>query len=198
MIFIALFLAASFGPGHAQDRFFGFTIKGQVINPLCLEHIHPWSSDGVIIVKSLVLEYCQDSNWAFADNPIEVEGDVVSTKLKNGVDSEVSSSIFSYRIVGKTDNGLFIALLPENEVAAYTIAEQTIKSDLFAPDPDRVHVLTQVALSSVACLQTIRVEGNTVIVTKNVLDEHAPRSDQCTPKIETVSYHVSPEDASKR
>src|SRR4051794_5819190 len=54
----ALFLAASAGSGQAEEKFFGFNLDGKVINPLCLEHIHPWYSDGSIIVRSLILDYC--------------------------------------------------------------------------------------------------------------------------------------------
>jgi len=192
MFLAVLFLAASFGRGQAEEKFYGFTLDGKVINPLCLEHMHPWLSDSVIIVKSLILDYCQDSNWAADDNPVEVKGNVVSTKVRDAVDSEVTSSTFSYEIVGKTDNGLFIARLPENEIAAYTIEEKTIKSDLLKPDPDKVHILTQVALSFVPCLQKAWVEGNKVFVTKNVSDQYAPGADQCKPAMETLSYEVSP------
>jgi hypothetical protein len=191
MIIATLFLAASVNAGYPEEKFFGFNVKGEAINPLCLEHIHPWYSDSVIIVKSLILEYCQHSNWAFADYPIKEEGDVVSVKLKDGVDSALSSSTFSYQIIGKADNGLYIARLALNEIAAYTVTEQTLKSDLFTPDPDRVHVLTQLALSSVDCLQKISVKGNTVTVEKNVVDEHASRQ-ECTSKIETITYDVAP------
>jgi hypothetical protein len=192
MMFAVLFVAASLVRGQAAEKFYGFTLDGKVINPLCLEHMHPWLSDGVIIVKSLILDDCQDSNWAYDDYPVEVKDDVVSIRLKDGVDSEVSSSTFSYRIVGKTDNGLYIAWLAENEIAAYTLEEKTVKSDLFDPKPDKVHILTQVALSFVPCLQKARVEGNKVFLTRNVYDRDAPRADQCKPQMETVSYEVSP------
>jgi hypothetical protein len=192
MMFAALFLAASIGRGQAAEKFFGFTLDGKVINPLCLEHMHPWLSDGVIIVKSLILDYCQDSNWAFNANPVEVKDDIVSTKLKDGVDSEMSSSTFSYEIVGKTDNGLYIAWLSGNEVAAYTLEEKAIKDDLFDPKPAKVHILTQVSLSFVPCLEKVWVKGNKVFVTKDVYDQEAPRPDQCKAQKETVSYEVSP------
>lgn len=193
IVLTALFVAASLSQSRAEDRFFGFTLKGEVINPLCLEHIHPWYSDGVIIVKSLILDYCQESNWAFADSPIEVQGNVVSTKVKGAIDSEVTSSTFSYEIVGRTDNGLFIAILAGNsEIAAYRIDEQVIRSDLFAPRPETVHMLTQVSLSTVDCLRKAWVKGNTVFIEKNVSDDSAPRSQRCTPKTETQHYDVTP------
>jgi hypothetical protein len=192
MFLLVLFLATSLGRAQAADRFYGFNLDGKVINPLCLEHIHPWLSDGAIIIRSLILDYCQDSNWAFDDCPVEVNGDVVSTKVKGAVDSELTSSTFSYRIVGKTDNGLFIARLAENEIAAYTIEVKTIRSDLFDPKPQKVHVLTQVALSFVPCLQRVWVVGNKVLLTRNVYDERASRAEQCKPDVETVSYEVSP------
>jgi hypothetical protein len=192
MALVVLFLAASIGRGQAEEKFFGFNLGGKVINPLCLEHIHPWYSDGSIIIRSLILDYCQDSNWAYDDYPVEVKGDVVSIKLKDGVDSEVSSSTFSYRIIGKTDNGLYIAWLAGNEMAAYTIEEKTLATELFDRKPDKVHILTQVGLSFVPCLQKAWVEGNKVFLTKNVYDQDAPRGGQCKPQLETVSYEVSP------
>lgn len=193
MILVLLFVSAVITESKAEDQYFGFTLAGKVINPLCLEHIHPWLSDSTIIVKSLILDYCQDSNWAYEDNPTTVDGNVVSTKVKGAIDSEVTSSIFSYEIVGKTDNGLFIAVLPQNsEVAAYRIDEQTIKSELFNPQPEKVHILTQVSLSLVLCMNKVWVKGNKVFVEHNVVDENAARPDMCTAKLQTDSYDVSP------
>jgi hypothetical protein len=146
----------------------------------------------VPIIKTLILDYCQDSNWAFNDYPVQVDGNRVSIRLKDGVDSEVSSSIFSYEIVGRTESGVFIALLAGNEIAGYTITEQTISSDLFNPRPDKVHILTQVGLSSVDCLRSIRVEANSVVIEKNVFDSAASRPEQCTARIETVAYPIRP------
>jgi hypothetical protein len=192
MMLGVLFLAASPGSSEADEKFFGFNLDGKVINPLCLEHIHPWYSDSTIIVRSLILDYCQDSNWAYDDYPVEVKDGVVSIKLKDRVDSEVSSSTFSYRIVGKTDNGLYIARLAENEMAAYTIEEKTLATELFDRKPEKVHVLTQVGLSFVPCLQKAWVAGNKVFLTKNVYDRDAARDAQCKPQLETLSYDVSP------
>jgi hypothetical protein len=193
MLIAMLFLAASVLPGQAVEKFYGFTVKGEPVSPVCLEHIHPWLSDTDIIIKSIILDYCQDSNWAFAFNPIKVDGDLVSTVIKGKEDSEVESSTFDYRVAGKTDNGMFILELPaNNEIAAYTITEQTIKSDLFNPQPSKEHILTQVSLSFVFCVERVWVKGNTVFVEKHVRDENAPRSEMCTPKMETVSYDVAP------
>jgi hypothetical protein len=193
MLIAALFLAASSAHGQAAEKFFGFTVKGEPVSPVCLEHIHPWLSDTDIIIKSVILDYCQDSNWTFAYNPIKIDGDLVSTVIKDKVDSEVESSTFDYEVAGKTDNGMFILMLPaNNEIAAYTITEQTIKSDLFDPHPLKKQILTQVSLSFVACMEKAWVKGNTVFVQKHVRDENAPRSEECNTKLETVSYEVSP------
>lgn len=189
---VVLFLAASIGCSHADEKFFGFNLDGKVINPLCLEHIHPWYSDNTIIVRSLILDYCQDSNWAADNDAVEVKGDVVSIKLNDSADSGTSSSTFSYQIIGKTTNGLYIARLPENEMAAYTIEEKVLATELFDRKPDKVRILTQVGLSFVPCLQKVWVEGNKVFLTKNVYDQDAAHADQCKPQIETVSYDVSP------
>lgn len=188
-----LFLAASVGCGQADEKFHGFNLDGKVINPLCLQRIHPWVSDGVIIVKSLILDYCQDSNWAFADNPIRVDGNVVSTLVKGEVDSEIESATFSYEIVGKTDNGLFIAILAgTGDIAAYRIDEQVIKSDLFTPNPQKVRILTAVAEAHMDCMQKVWVVGNKVFIERNVVNETGPRYARCKPQVETLSYDVSP------
>jgi hypothetical protein len=194
MLIATLLLAASHVHGTgAAEKFYGFTVNGEPVSPVCLEHIHPWLSDTDIIIRSIILDDCQDSNWAFAYNPIRIDGDVVSTVIKGKVDSEVESSTFSYEVVGRTDNGMFILMLPANsEIAAYSITEQTIKSDLLDPRPARKKILTQVSRSFVACLEKAWVKCNTVFVRKHVRDENAPRPEQCTPKMETVSREVSP------
>lgn len=189
MLIATLFLAASCAHGQAAEKFYGFTVKGEPVSPVCLEHIHPWLSDTDIIIKSVILDYCQDSNWTFAFNPIKIDGDLVSSRIKGEEDSEIESATFSYRVIGKTDNGMFILELPgNNEIAAYTITEQTIKSDLFDPKPEKMQILTQVSLSFVFCVDKAWVKGNTVSVQRHVRDDNA----HCTDKVETVSYDVAP------
>ncbi|MDB5526574.1 MAG: hypothetical protein JWM58_4337 [Rhizobium sp.] len=191
MFFATLFLAASVSHGQAEEKFHGFTINGEVINPMCLQNMHPWYSDGDIIIKSLNLDYCQNSNWAFAANPIKVEGDVVSTKVQGAVMSEVTSDSFSYKPIGKTTDGLFIVMLPDNgEIAAYRIDERIVKDDLFGTKTSKVHILTAIGQSWFRCLNNAWMKGNKVVIERRIPHEDKPRSEECDTKMETVEYEI--------
>jgi hypothetical protein len=185
-----LFILALGARSEAEERFLGFNIGGEVINPMCLQKMRPWYSDGAIIIKSIVLENCQNSNWAYAVNPIVVDGNLVSTKVEGAVASEVESEVFSYEVAGRTDSGVFVLMLSDNWVAAYRIDEQVVKDELFKPQTSRVHVLTALGESWVPCLQKVAVKGNKVVIEKQIYHQDAARPDQCDTKMEMVEYDI--------
>jgi hypothetical protein len=185
-----LFILALGSCGQAEEKFLGFNIGGEVINPMCLQKMRPWFSDGGIIVKSIVLDNCQNSNWAYATNPITIDGNVVSTKVEGAVASEVESEVFSYEVVGRTDSGVFVLRLSDNWVAAYRIDEQVVKDELFKPQTSKVHVLIALGESWVPCLQKVEVKGNKVVIEKQIYRQDAARSDQCDTRMETVEYDI--------
>lgn len=186
-----LFILVFGGSSEAEEKFLGFNIGGEVINPMCLQKMRPWFSDGGIIVKSIVLDNCQNSNWAYAANPITVDGNVVSTKVEGAVASEVESEVFSYQVVGRTDDGLFVLRLSNNWVAAYRIDEQVVKDELFKQQTSKVRVLTALGESWVPCLQKLEVKGNKVVIEKQIYHPDAARPDQCDTRMETVEYDIA-------
>jgi hypothetical protein len=170
-------------PTKSVEKFGGFSVNGEAINPVCISRMRPWQSDKDIIVKSIVLEECQKSNWAFHEKPIDIKNDVVST--------EVEGENFGYKVIGKTDSGLFIVHHSGNELAAYRIDEQQVKPDMLKPDTRKVHVLTVVSDTFVPCFKRATVDGDTLIIEKNAFDHKAPRATQCKPEVEKTEIKIS-------
>lgn len=189
LILAAATLAATTAQAQTQlttksvEKFSGFTVNGEAINPVCINRMRPWQSDKDIIVKSIVLEECQKSNWAFHEKPVDIKNGVVST--------EVEGESFSYKVIGKTTGGLFIVHHSGNELAAYRIDEQQVKPDMLKPDTRKVHVLTTVSDTFVPCFKSARVDGDTLHIEKNAFDHKAPRATQCKSEIEKVDYKLS-------
>lgn len=177
-------LCAMVAQAGAAEPFQGFNLGGKAINPTCLQKMQPWASDSGIIVRSIVLETCQASNWAFNDNPVEVKGDTVSTTVED--------EPFSYQVLGKTTSGVFLVLQTGNEINAYRIEATQVKSDLLAARTTPVHVLTLLGQSFVPCLQSAMVQGDKLVVKKQVSDMNAPRAEQCKTKVQTVQYAIAP------
>jgi hypothetical protein len=169
---------------QAAQPYKGFNLNGQAINPVCISKMRPLISDGGIIVKSIVLEQCQNSDWAFHDKPIST--------TENKVTTEIEGENFSYEVIGKTDSGLFIVHHTGNNIAAYRIDKQTIKPDLLKPETKKVHTLTNVGESFVPCFKSAKVKGNTLIVEKHVYDPNASHAQECKDETETVKYKIKP------
>ena len=177
-----LWVAAS--QAQAAEAFKGFSLNGKAINPVCLQKMRPWDSDNGIIVRSIVLETCQDSNWAFNDTPAQVKGDTVSTVIEN--------EPFSYQVLGRTTSGVFLVKQTGNEIFAYRIETTPVKADLLEGKAAPAHVLTALGRSFVPCLQSAVVKGDALVVQKQVSDMDAPHAEQCKTKVETVRYVIAP------
>jgi hypothetical protein len=170
-------------PTKSVEKFGGFSVNGEVINPVCISRMRPWQSDKDIIVKSIVLEECQKSNWAFHEKPVDIKNGVVST--------EVEGESFGYKVIGKTSSGLFIVHHSGNELAAYRIDERQVRPDMLKPDARKVHVLTLVSDTFVPCFKNARIDGDTLHVEKNAFDHKAPRASQCKPEVEKMEYKIT-------
>jgi hypothetical protein len=176
---------ASLSPAQAAEPYQGFNLGGQAINPVCIYKMRPWLSDGDIIVRSIILEHCQNSNWAFHDDRVKIEAnDAVSVRIEGRT--------FAYEVIGKTASGLFALHLTDNYIATFRIDEQTIQPDLLKPQARKVHVLTALADTWVPCFSQARVEGNRLIIEKQVSDLNAPRPDRCKKAMETVEAELLP------
>ena len=181
---IGAILLGAASQAQAAQPFQGFNLGGKAINPVCLQKMVPLMSDNGIIVRSIVLETCQDSNWAFNDQPVQVEGDTVSTVIED--------EPFSYQVLGKTPAGVFVLRQTGNEIYAYRIDVVAAKPDLLAPATQQVHVLTVLSQSFVPCLQSAVVQGDKLVVKKQVSDMNASRAEQCKTKVQTVQYPIAP------
>jgi hypothetical protein len=169
---------------QAAESYQGFNLDGQAINPVCIHKMRPWLSDGAIIVRSIVLDNCQDSNWGFHKEPVTVEDDSVSVVIEG--------EIFKYQVIGRTLSGLFVLLLTDNYITTYRIEEQTIQPDVLKPQTEKVRVLTAIVESWVPCFSQARVEGNKLIIEKQIFDPNAPRPEQCKDETETVEAEMKP------
>jgi len=54
-------------------RNFWLHARQQGDQPALPRTLRRWYGDSVIIIQSLILDYCQDSNWAVNDLPMKVE-----------------------------------------------------------------------------------------------------------------------------
>lgn len=181
---VGAILMASLSQAHAAEPFKGFNLAGKAINPVCLSKMAPWISDTAIIVRSIVLETCQDSNWAFNDSPVKIKGDTVST--------EIEGESFSYEVIGRTTSGVFLVSQSGEQIFAYRIDVAQVKADLLEGKARPAHVLTALGQGFVPCFLSAKVKGDVLVVQKQVSDLNAPRSDQCKSKIEMVQYPIAP------
>jgi len=177
-------LMAGLSQAHAAEPFKGFNLAGKAINPVCLSKMAPWISDTAIIVRSIVLETCQDSNWAFNDSPVKIKGDTVST--------EIEGESFSYEVIGRTTSGVFLVSQSGEEIFAYRIDVAQVKDDLLKGKARPAHVLTALGQGFVPCFLSAKVVGDVLVVQKQVSDLHAAMPNRCKSKIETVQYPIAP------
>jgi len=169
---------------QSAEPYQGFNLHGQAINPVCIHKMRPWLSDGGIIVRSIVLENCQNSNWGSHGDSITFDNDSVSAIIEG--------EAFKYRVIGKTTTGLFVLLTTNNYITTYRIEEQIIQPDVLKPQTEKVHILTAIGDSWVPCLSQARVQGNKLIIEKRAFDPDAPRPEQCKDQIETVEAEMRP------
>ncbi len=162
-----------------------FLLEGKVINPKCVHLLQASISEHAsIIVRSVILETCQESNLAY-------EGQQY-TKNQDGTilyceDPEDWHSCFSYRVLGRTANGIFL-LYHGPTIGAYEIVGSEVTFDFLEGGKQEVHVLTKLGESHVPCFRSAQVDGNNLKITKRVFDAEAPRAFQCKDEEETIVH----------
>ena len=78
IIFLILFFSfVSSANGSESDRtdYYGFNFQGKTINPKCINLLQPWMSDGATIIKSIIVNTCQNSNQAYEGIGFDVQKD---------------------------------------------------------------------------------------------------------------------------
>lgn len=182
IILVGIIMLVTLAHSQAAEPFHGFNLNSEAINPVCINKMRPGLSDQGIIVKSIILENCQNSNWGFHSKPINIKGNEISTELEEG-------EVFSYEVIGKTDSGLFI-VFHTGYIAAYSIEEQIIKKDLLKPETEKIHVLTIIGDSFVPCFMRAKLKGNILIIDKHVFNLEASNAEQCKDEMETFKYQI--------
>lgn len=79
----------------------GFTVAGKAINPACINLTSTLLSDNGIITRSIIPSNCQNSNQAFT-------GSNAKQDAKGAICYKQKQQNFCYRVIGKTQNGLFV------------------------------------------------------------------------------------------
>jgi hypothetical protein len=166
----------------ATNPLHGFSLTDEAINPVCIQKIYPLLSDQSFIIRSIILEECQKSNFGFHNSEIKTQENAVFTNNADG--------LIKYEIIGKTDNNIFILFFNGN-IAAYTINEKLIKSDLFKNEKKKAHILTVIGYSFVPCFKKAHIEGSILVIEKNIYIPNASRAKQCTDTSHVVKYKIS-------
>lgn len=176
--FVALTFLALSTQAQASDALRGFSLYDKAINPVCIKNMLPNVSDSGIIIKSIVLEACQESNWAHYKN-LTVTDDVVT--------AEMEKESFSYQVIGKTKSGDYVLKLSGNKIAAFRISEQLTPPNY---NSDKTHILTVVSESFVPCLKSVKLEEDKVLIEQNEYDPKASHAQQCKGEIKTLEYKL--------
>ncbi len=182
-------LASGTPPARAVSTtgFFGFTLGSEIINPKCVNLLQTWISEKAsIIVQSVVLKTCQNSNLAFEGKTYKVDDDgKVSYQ-----EPDDPTSQFSYQVVGRTDNG-YHALYHDGYIGIYKIENRDLYFDINSQPKRPVAVLSKIGSTSfLPCIDSMHVDGSFIVIKKAVFDPNQPRAFQCTKDRETMRIEV--------
>lgn len=166
----------------------GFSYKGEIINPQCVDLLQAWISEAhSIILRSVVIDNCQDSNIAFEGQNYEVSPDGTVYYIENPKDHH---SYFGYKVLGETERGIF-ALLHSGSIGLYKLETKPIRFDFSKSEIQNVKVLTKLSETYTPCLISAKIKGNQLEVIKNIRNSDAPRAFQCEEDIEKITFDLS-------
>ena len=145
---------------------FGFTHAGQPINPKCVNLLQPWMSDYGIIVRSLVIDTCQESNLAFEGREnvsLSNEGTVSYYEDPND-----SHTYFGYKVLGVTQSNIHV-LQHMGELGFYRLERMKLRP-YFNEDTEISMVLTKLSSDDSYCFVSASVEKNIAVITRSKRD----------------------------
>jgi len=161
-----------------------FLINGNTINPACIKILQTsLAESSEIIIHSLVLESCQDSNLASVGMNSYKKGETSFCS-----DPDDGHTCFSYKVLGTTKNNIFY-LFHSGYIGAYTIKKQPIYN-LETNKSLTVHILTKVGSSFIPCFQSARIDKNKLLITKKIFDAYQPTAFQCQTKLEELTFEI--------
>ncbi|MGR5308096.1 hypothetical protein [Vibrio mediterranei] len=169
---------------------YGFHHNGNIINPKCVNLLQAWNSESPqygIILRSVIIDSCQESNLAFKGRDYHVSSDGSVSYYE---DPDDGHSYFKYEVLGKTERGIF-ALAHLGYIGLYRLENQPVDFDFNYSNEQMVSVLTKLSQSWVPCFRSAQVKGNQLQVIKHVWNPAASRAEQCTDTLETVTFDLS-------
>jgi len=160
-------------------------INGDVVNPACIKLMQPWSSENAkspVIIRSIVLDTCQNSNLAFKGQEPIISDDKRVSFYK---DPDDGHSYFGYIYLGKTSKGKNY-IYHNGTIGAYTITQENMIIDLQKKTSKNVTVINKLGDSFIPCFQSAIIKDDKLVVTvkKYIAAESASR--KCSDKIETL------------
>ncbi|OLQ95163.1 hypothetical protein BIY21_06850 [Vibrio ponticus] len=168
----------------------GFVYKGSIINPKCVNLLQAWPSESSkygIILRSVILDSCQESNLAFEGRDYSITSRGANSYSSNTNDENFS---FQYEVLGKTEHDVF-AVLHSGYIGLYRLEAKQVRFDFGESDDQIVSVLTKLSQTWVPCFESANVQGNQLQVVKHIWNPDAPTADQCSDRLETVTYDLS-------
>ncbi|CAE6900989.1 hypothetical protein ACOMICROBIO_GDFFDHBD_01518 [Vibrio sp. B1REV9] len=169
---------------------YGFHHNGNIINPKCVNLLQAWNSESPqygIILRSVIIDSCQESNLAFKGRDYHVSSDGSVSYYE---DPDDGHSYFKYKVLGKTERGVF-ALAHSGNIGLYRLETQPVDFDFNNSNEQMVSVLTKLSQSWVPCFESATVQGNQLQVEKHIWDPAVSRAEQCSEKLETVTFDLS-------
>lgn len=199
-ILCILLITSTMTASNAKDKekFEGFSLKGEIINPICIANMQPWLSEkpSTIIVRSIILEDCQKSNWASYSDAIETRTDDKGNKYVFVNRNE--EGYFSYQVIGQTKSQKFILFqrdgsgsLDSPTLAAYQLTDETIVPDFKKSNAKRVHKLTLLSVFDAPCFISGSIDGeNFIMKSKRHNPEATGAANMCLEGVEEISLTI--------
>ncbi len=160
-------------------------IAGEIVNPACIKLMQPWSSesaDSTVIIKSVVLDTCQNSNLAFNGQKPTIDDNGTVSYYEDPTDGH---SRFVYQYLGKTLKGTSY-IFHNGTIGAYAITRENVITDLQKNTIKSVAVINKLGDLFVPCFQSAIVKNDTLIVKVRKYSPDKPSAFQCSNIIETL------------
>ena len=160
-------------------------IDGEVVNPACIKLMQPWLSentDSPVIIRSVVLDTCQNSNLAYDGQKPTISDDKKVSFYKDPNDGH---SYFGYTYLGKTSKGKNY-IYHNGTIGVYTITKENMITDLQKNTSKRVTVINKLGDSFVPCFRSASIKDDTLVIKVKKYDPSKPTAFQCGDRIETL------------
>ena len=160
-------------------------INGKVVNPACIKLMQPWLSENVdspVIIRSIVLDTCQNSNLAYEGRKPTISDDKTVSFYK---DPDNGHSYFGYIYLGKTSKGKNY-IYHNGTIGSYTITKENMITDFKKNTSKSVTVITKLGSSFIPCFQSAIIKDDILVVKAKKYDPSKPTAYQCGDTIETL------------